>query len=198
MHRSHALALLLAIAAAATFGNPAAAADPETKRAPVTTADKKLKVVAAEYLDKASFSTYGRLPAAEDVEVEKSKVLVAVEVETDFPKAPGWNMAGFALQDKSDKAPADKLYKVTGFTIPRDSPKWFYPADRGAAGGLTKENKVFIVENPLGKPQQVYFGYAEIDGKQVNWTGGKATVRILFEVPKDVTKLELVNRSCLP
>lgn len=162
------------------------------KEASVTTTDKSLKILRSVYLDAARFSTYGRLPAIEPVDVKDANALLCLDVETDFPAATSWMIAGFYLADPADRDAVAKYIPTIGFTLPKQSGALrFYRTAKGAAAFLGDDNEVLLLENALGRRGQL--SILSPDAKLAKWAGGVATVRLLFEVPKNQTTFQLVK-----
>jgi hypothetical protein len=85
----------------------------------------------------------------------------------------------------------DTIIPSLGFALggPKAGPR-FYRTQHGA-GGIIMGQDVMILDSPIKAPGHLYFDLWK-DGKHL-WGGGKATVRLVFEVPEDSGELEFLR-----
>jgi hypothetical protein len=166
--------------------------EPPGRPAQVASADPKLVVRRAIFLDGARFSNQGQQGVGPLVHVENGSQLLMVDVESDFPVGKSWNLAGFIVRTAA--AATDRRH-VVGFTVPHQQGALrFYPQETGAAAFLLK-GKVEILENAPNKRFEITFDMSVfgMTDDSTRWPGGRANVRLLFHVPKTWTRIELAR-----
>lgn len=159
----------------------------------VETTNEAITIGECKLVDSAYFSKYGN--GADSIKAEEGMVFLLVDIETEFSAGPGWHMDLFTVANKTKAADTkEKKYSIHAFKVPKGAVHYFL-ATSGAAG-IVLGKEVMIVDNPLGKPNQVYFAFRQDkDGKDVHWPGGNAKVCLMFQVPKGTTSFELTRSS---
>ena len=167
-----------------------------TVRAP----GKTIKLVSKRALDVCHFSREGIPPVARSIErvkPGKDKTFLLVELETYFPPGPGLDLLPFLLREKDKEGRVMRRVRVSGFAAggkPDGIGLVLYHAEHGVAGGFDNLKNIVTMDNPPGRPWQIHFAHMQDKkGKPIRWPGGKASVKLLYEVPKDAIRFVLVR-----
>lgn len=169
------------------------------KQSLVTTSEKSLWILSSGRIPTMMISRQdGGIPPADVASPPADKSFVFVEFEAEFPKAKGWNLSAFSLEDKASQDKPLRVFAFTAGSLAHDpANSTFHRAETGGAA-IVIDGKVTMIGNPLGKPGQIYFGFGKNKaGEDLQWPGGKAVVTLVFEAPKASTELKLIKKKLI-